>query len=96
MAKSSNPAVVSSRGEARPPPPLQSRVRQTELDWSSSIVLGFPPESRGLTLFMAPSIDVPIWSGDSSYTCVGCDIVLEDYQPGIRVGGMIGMAFETD
>ena len=74
------------------------RVRQVELAWSSSITLGLPPATGGEqpTIFLNVSVDKPLVTSASDFNCHGCSGAFSDFDPGIRIGGVIGVAATMD
>ncbi len=69
------------------------RVSQRELAWSSTITLGFPAGTRREpTIFMSLGMDRPFATSTPHFTCEGCTRTFDDFEPGVRFGGMIGIA----
>jgi hypothetical protein len=73
------------------------RVSQTEVAWSSSLTFGFPDLRGHGTYFASVSVDRPFWTTDPRYECRGCTTprTFSGFDPGIRVGGMIGFGGTT-
>ena len=73
------------------------RVAQRELAWSSTVTLGFPSgKSDAPTFFMSLGVDRPFATSTPQFTCEGCTRSFEDFDPGLRFGGMIGIAAVRD
>jgi hypothetical protein len=73
------------------------RVAQHELAWSSALTLGFPTgKSDAPTIFMSVGVDAPFATSSPRFTCEGCARSFDDFDPGVRFGGMIGVAAVRD
>lgn len=72
------------------------RVAQRELAWSSPVTLGFPMGTYAPTLFVSVGVDKPFATSTPKFTCEGCTRTFEDFDPGLRLGGMIGFAAVRD
>ncbi len=73
------------------------RVSQRELAWSSTITLGFPVGTRNMpTAFISLGMDRPFATSTPHFTCEGCTRSFDDFDPGVRFGGMIGIATVRD
>ena len=72
-------------------------ARSTRLTIFSSFTLGFPStRQQQPSLFLSLSIDRPIATTGTEGVCHGCSMTLEDFEPGLRLGGVIGIAATMD
>ena len=69
------------------------RIRQIEIAWSSSITLGLPPiRDSQPTIFLSVGVDQPIATAGTEFSCHGCAGTFSDFDPGVRLRGVIGIA----